>query len=146
MRVLTLQREAQRVARARTESRVMLATPPGDLHAVALRMVGNLLREAGYDVMMLGADVPIHALAHSARRHEPEVICLSATMPQSTERFLQSIREVRSDAPGVGFVMGGRALNPTIIGRLRSEPRLHLCTRRLGGRGSGRRARQEGRP
>ena len=36
----------------------MLATPAGELHVVALRMTGNLLLDAGYDVMMLGPDVP----------------------------------------------------------------------------------------
>ena len=128
-RVLTLQREAQRVASARPEHRVMLATPSGDLHVVALRMVGNLLHEGGYDVMMIGGDVPIHALAHAAQRHDPDAICVSATMPVSADRLVQSIRDVRSLTPGVGFVVGGRGLNPAVAGRLRSEPRVHLCTR-----------------
>ena len=44
----------------------MLATPAGELHVVALRMIGNLLRDAGYDVVMLGADVPAEALAAAA--------------------------------------------------------------------------------
>ena len=44
-------------------------------------MTGNLLADAGYDVVMLGPDVPADALADSAARHEAAVICLSATMP-----------------------------------------------------------------
>ena len=62
----------------------MLATPAGELHVVALRMVDNLLGEAGYDVVMLGPDVPAADLAAAAGRHEPHVICLSATMPGGT--------------------------------------------------------------
>ena len=58
IRVLALQREAQRVAHARREQQILLAAPAGELHVVALRMLGGLLRESGYDVMMLGADVP----------------------------------------------------------------------------------------
>jgi methanogenic corrinoid protein MtbC1 len=50
LRVLALEREAQRVARARGGHRVMLATPPGELHVVALRMVDSLLAAAGYNV------------------------------------------------------------------------------------------------
>src|SRR5689334_1926491 len=57
VRVLAL-REAHRVMRSRTGRRVLLATPTGELHVVALRMVENLLRDAGYDVVMLGPDVP----------------------------------------------------------------------------------------
>ena len=40
----------------------MLAAPAGEQHIVALRMVDNLLRNAGYDVAMLGSDVPGEAL------------------------------------------------------------------------------------
>src|ERR1700759_5787200 len=68
VRVLALQREAQRVARDRAGHRVMLATPPGELHVVALRMVENLVRWAGYDVVMLGTDVPAPVLAGAAER------------------------------------------------------------------------------
>src|SRR3954462_6018900 len=51
-RVLALQREAERLAISRGAHRVMLATPAGELHVVALRMIANLLGEAGYDVLM----------------------------------------------------------------------------------------------
>lgn len=86
LRVLALQREAKRLQRARRRHRVMLATPSGELHVVALRMVADLLREAGYQVVMLGADVPAHALAGAAARHEPDVLCLSCTMPARRTR------------------------------------------------------------
>ena len=71
LRVLALQREAQRVASNRAGRSVMLAAPSGELHVVALRMVANLLRDGGYTVIMLGADVPPHALAAAATRHQP---------------------------------------------------------------------------
>ena len=111
IRVLALQREAQRVAQARVRHRVMLAAPAGDLHVVALRMVGNLLRDAGYDVVMLGADVPAEALGASARRHRPDVICLSATMPEGATRC--SARSTRCSGnfpePGSSSVGGDSA-------------------------------------
>ncbi|MFX8331617.1 cobalamin B12-binding domain-containing protein, partial [Acinetobacter baumannii] len=78
VRVLALQREAHRVAESRREHRVILATPPGEQHVVALRMVANLLRGAGYDVLMLGADVPGESLAEAAERYGADIICMSA--------------------------------------------------------------------
>ncbi len=110
LRVLALQREAQRVARARGGHRVILATPPGELHVVALRMVDSLLAAAGYNVLMLGADVPARALGGSARRHQPDVICLSATNPGRTEQVMRCVDEVRAERPCVGFVVGGRGI------------------------------------
>ena len=125
LRVLALQREAQRVANARADHRVLLAAPSGELHVVALRMIGNLLRDAGYDVVMLGADVPAQALAASASRHQPDVICFSATMPGGGDKVLISIHEVQQEWPAAGFVIGGSGLSS----RVRSRPGIEVCHR-----------------
>jgi MerR family transcriptional regulator, light-induced transcriptional regulator len=124
IRVLALQREAQRVSRARSDRRVMLATPAGEQHSIALRMVGDLLRDAGYHVVMLGTDVPPGALAASARRHEPDVICLSSTMA-GADQVLVSIHEIQREWSPAGFVVGGRGLTS----RLRARPGIGVCER-----------------
>lgn len=123
VRVLALQREAQRVAYARADHRVMLATVPGELHVVALRMVENLVRGAGYHVVMLGADVPAPTLAVAARQHQVDVLCLSSTMPGRRDEMLAVIDEVRQVWPEAAFVLGGRGL--TIEDQMR--PQVHLC-------------------
>ena len=125
LRVLALQREAQRVARARGGHRVMLAAPSGELHVVALRMIGNLLRDAGYDVVMLGADVPAEALAAAARRHEPDVICLSVDDAGGADRVLISMHEVQQERPARGSSSAGAALTS----RVRSRPGVEVCRR-----------------
>lgn len=110
IRVLALQREAQRVAQRRSDRRVMLAAPAGELHIVALRMVDELLRDAGYDVVMLGADVPAEVLGTAARRYTPAVICLSSTMPGGAREVVSSIDEVQRQMPAASFVIGGRGV------------------------------------
>ncbi len=109
---------------AGAEHRVLLATPAGELHVIALRMAGNLLREAGNDVVMLGADVPAHALAAAAKRLQPDVICLSTTM-DAGDQVLLSIHAVQQQAPAVAFVVGGRGLTP----RVRPRSGLDVCER-----------------
>ncbi len=125
LRVLALQREAHRVAGARGGYTVMLATPPGESHVVALRMVRSLLAAAGYNALMLGADVPANALAAAARRHQPDVICLSATMRGQTERLLSCVDGVHAERPSLGFVLGGRGIS--VEGQLRHG--VHVCAR-----------------
>jgi methanogenic corrinoid protein MtbC1 len=125
LRVLALQREAHRVARARGDYKVMLATPPGERHAVALRMVHSLLAAAGYKALMLGADVPADALGDAARRHRPDVICLSATIRSRTQHVLSCVDRVQAERPSVGFVLGGRGI--TVEGQLRHG--VHVCSR-----------------
>ena len=125
LRVLALQREARRVASSRAGLSVMLAAPSGEHHVVALRMVANLLRDAGYTVVMLGADVPPHALAASAGQHEPDVICLSATMPGGDDQVLIAISAVQAQLPGARYVIGGRGLTS----RIRQQPGIGVCER-----------------
>jgi MerR family transcriptional regulator, light-induced transcriptional regulator len=125
LRVLALQREARRTARGREGHKVLLAAPEGEAHVVALQMVGNLLRDAGYSVLMLGGDVPLEALAESAARHEPEVICLSATMPSASDRLTIAIHEIQRSWPGAGYLLGGRGISS----RLRPRPGIQLCRR-----------------
>ena len=125
LRVLALEREARRLRRDRGDHRVMLAAPAGELHVVALRMIGDLVRDAGYDVVMLGADVPPAALAASASRHRPHVICLSSTMPGGGDQVLVAIHEVQQTWSGAGFVIGGRGLTS----RVRTLPGIDVCKR-----------------
>ena len=125
IRVLALQREAQRVAQARRDHRVMLAAAPGERHVVALRMAANLLRDAGYGVVMLGADVPAHALGAAARRLEPDVICLTLTMHHGADELLGAIAAVQQEWPSARFIVGGRGLTV----RIQPQSMLGICGR-----------------
>jgi methanogenic corrinoid protein MtbC1 len=77
-------------------------------------MVAYLLREAAYDVVMLGADVPALALAVSAGRLEPAVVCLTSTMPGGGDQVLIAIHEVQRLCPGTGYLIGGRGLTSRV--------------------------------
>ena len=125
LRVLALQRETQRTVLARKGRKALLAAPAGEHHTVALQMISNLLRDAGYTVLMLGPDVPAEALAEAACRHEPEVICLTATMPDVSDRVMLTIHEVERGWAGAGYIIGGNGLSP----RLRPRPGMHVCKR-----------------
>jgi methanogenic corrinoid protein MtbC1 len=125
LRVLALQREAHRLRVERGSRRVLLAAPAGERHVVALSMVANLLADARYHVLMLGADVPIDALAAAAVRHRSDVVALTATMASSEDQMLVAIRAVEQACPGAGIVIGGRA----VTSRLRGRPGIEACTR-----------------
>ena len=114
LRTLALQREALRLQGGRREHLVMLASPSGELHVVALKMADNLLREAGYDAVMVGADVPAQALATAARRYRPDVLCLSSTMAGGTDQVLLTIYEVQQACPAAAYIVGGRGVTSRV--------------------------------
>jgi methanogenic corrinoid protein MtbC1 len=103
----------------------MLATPTGEQHVLALRMVADLLREVGCQVVMLGPDVPSDALAAAARAHAPHAVVLSSTIPGGADQLMIAIYEVQREFPTTGFVIGGRA----VTSRLRSLPGIGVCER-----------------
>ena len=125
LRVLALHREVTRVAQDRQGHQIMLATPAGELHTIALRMVGELLRGAGYPIVMLGANVPAHALVACVKRHRPDVLCLSATMPEMSGPMSRAIDQVREAVPSVQFVIGGGTLKAGPLAR----PGVVVCQR-----------------
>jgi methanogenic corrinoid protein MtbC1 len=107
VRILVLQREAFRVARRRARDRIMLAGMEGEHHVVGLQMAGDLLAHAGYEVRLLGPDVPIDSLAAIVRKHSPRVFALTATMPDPGALVPLAVDELRRANPHVAVVVGG---------------------------------------
>ena len=109
-RVLALQREAFRVAERRAHEPVMLAAVEGEQHVLGLEMAGSLLEHAGFDVRMLGADLPIESLEAIVERHRPVVFGFTVTMPAARELLPLAIDEVRRASPSIGVIVGGQGL------------------------------------
>jgi methanogenic corrinoid protein MtbC1 len=86
-------------------------------------MAAALLEGAGYEVQLLGGDVPVESLAEIAVRHRPAIVALSVTMPDSAallDSTIHHLREVRQDA---GIIVGGSG----VPARLRDMPGLSVC-------------------
>ena len=107
MRVLALQREAFRVAQRRARHTILLAAVQGERHVIGLRMAGNLLTAAGYDVRCLGADVPVDALGAIAARLMPAVVGLTVTMAEFAPLLPETIATVQRTDPPAAVVVGG---------------------------------------
>jgi serine phosphatase RsbU (regulator of sigma subunit)/methanogenic corrinoid protein MtbC1/putative methionine-R-sulfoxide reductase with GAF domain len=94
-----------------TGGRVLVATPPGELHAMPAFVVAEVLRLSGFEVVYLGADVPLDAMAAAIRRTPGLVgICLSGTVVPSAV-MAQAVAVAKEAAPaGVDVFAGGRAV------------------------------------
>ena len=110
VRVITLQREAFRVARRRAGRGVVLAGIEGERHVVGLEMAGSLLLHAGYDVRMLGADLPVAAIAAAVERHRPAVVGFTAATPETAVHLPDAVGEVRVASATTGILVGGRGV------------------------------------
>jgi methanogenic corrinoid protein MtbC1 len=96
--------------------RAMLAAVEGEHHALGLRMSADLLEEAGYQTIYLGADVPTEALLRAIEALSPSLLGLSATMPASRVRLEDLVATVREEHPRLALLIGGQASRSPRIG------------------------------
>jgi len=69
----------------KSTGKAVIGTVKGDLHDIGKNLVGMMLEGAGFEVVDLGTDVSPSGFVDAVRKHEPDVVGLSAllttTMP-----------------------------------------------------------------
>jgi corrinoid protein of di/trimethylamine methyltransferase len=60
--------------------KVVIATVQGDIHDIGKSLVATTLAASGFEVIDLGADVPIAEIVKTAYREEADIICTSALL------------------------------------------------------------------
>jgi methanogenic corrinoid protein MtbC1 len=98
------------------QGRALLAAVEGEQHALGLRMAADLLEDAGYDTVYLGADVPTRALMQAVDTFSPDLVALTATMETLAPRLEAVAGELRRAHPKLGLLIGGQAASPRIDG------------------------------
>jgi methanogenic corrinoid protein MtbC1 len=96
--------------------RVMLAAVEGEQHVLGLRMAADVLEDAGFETIYLGADVPIGALMQALDSLSPNLLALSATMPELAPVLDQVAAAVQRTHPRLGLLVGGQAASPRVAG------------------------------
>jgi excisionase family DNA binding protein len=90
---------------------VILASAPGELHALPVAIAANLLRWRGFDVAELGADTPAEALV-DAVTSEPDLVAVgvACTSSKAIRSVRRAIALVHQASPGVPVLLGGAAI------------------------------------
>jgi MerR family transcriptional regulator, light-induced transcriptional regulator len=116
LRLLGVLREVHRAEQDRLETTVLLCAPEGERHVVGLLMAADLLEDSGYNIVLAGADVPEDLLARLLAQHRPDLLGLTATMPESASGLRANVA-LAHDAGITGILLGGaiagRALDPS---------------------------------
>lgn len=98
------------------QGRVLLAAVEGEQHALGLRMAADILDDAGFHTIYLGADVPTGALRQAISSFSPDRLVLSATMPDLAPRLAEVSGSLRKEHPRMGLMVGGQAASPHAAG------------------------------
>jgi methanogenic corrinoid protein MtbC1 len=109
--------------------RVMLAAVEGEQHALGLRMAADVLEDAGFHTIYLGADVPTDALLQAVAGLSPDLLGLGVTMPELAPRLREVVAAVRKAHPKLTMLVGGQAAFPpdegALVADLEALPGLH---------------------
>lgn len=102
---------ARHPRRGRRRGTVVIAAPSGDRHALAVALAADALRQAGYFVVEVGADLPPASFAAAVERarEQPNLraFVLTVTMPGLDTRVRRAVAAVRAVAPELPIVVGG---------------------------------------
>ncbi|MGN6585868.1 MAG: cobalamin B12-binding domain-containing protein [Solirubrobacterales bacterium] len=111
--------------------RAMFAAVEEEQHALGLRMAADLLEDAGYQTIYLGADVPGEALMQAIATLSPELLGLSATMPECAPRLEEVVARVRSEHPRLSLLVGGQATASRQVREVEPVNDLELLSERV---------------
>lgn len=89
--------------------RILAAAPPGEEHVLGLLTLTLLLRRSGWDVVYLGADVPLEEMSQTIAAIEPDLIILAAQQLHAAANLLAMARVAEQEGVPLGF--GGRVFN-----------------------------------
>ncbi|HVN71664.1 MAG TPA: homocysteine S-methyltransferase family protein, partial [Desulfomonilia bacterium] len=89
------------------KGRILLATVKGDIHDIGKNIVALMLKNNGFEVIDLGKDVPHEVLVESARKHNPDIVGLSALMTTTMANMQEAISRMRDSGMTCDVMVGG---------------------------------------
>ncbi len=104
-RMLARISSAQPPARSNGRTAV-LGCAANNWHTIGLRMLADYLRQQGWKVIFLGANVPTEAFSRSVGQHQAHVVMVSSSS-ESIQEARTLIKELKSTYPAAVLALGG---------------------------------------
>jgi methanogenic corrinoid protein MtbC1 len=89
--------------------RTLIACPPQEVHTLGPLMLQLLLRRGGWDVIYLGANVPIGAIENTIQSTKPHLVILAAQQLRTAANLLDMAHAIQQEGRSMAF--GGGVFN-----------------------------------
>jgi DNA-binding transcriptional MerR regulator/methylmalonyl-CoA mutase cobalamin-binding subunit len=89
--------------------RILVVCPPHEEHTFSPLLITLLLRRYGWDVVYLGADVPLHRLEMTIATTRPQLVIISAQQLYTAAKLLEMAQLLQQE--GVPMAFGGSIFN-----------------------------------
>ncbi|MCM1267601.1 MAG: homocysteine S-methyltransferase family protein [Bacteroidales bacterium] len=89
---------------------VVIATVEGDIHDIGKNLVALMLKNYGFHVIDLGKDVPKETIIAEAKKHNAQVIALSALMTTTMQQMRHVIAYAKEQQVDAKIIVGGAVI------------------------------------
>lgn len=97
------------------KAKVVTHTAEGDIHDIGQVIVNALLNAAGFEVINLGADVPVDAVVEACKLHNPVMLTGTALMTTTMTAFPKIAEKLKELGLNIPFVCGGGAVSEEYV-------------------------------
>jgi methanol corrinoid protein len=92
------------------KAKVVTHTAEGDIHDIGQVIVNALLNANGFEVIDLGADVPIDKVVAACKEHRPIMVTGTALMTTTMTAFPKIAHQLKAAGLDIPFICGGGAV------------------------------------
>lgn len=89
---------------------VVIATVEGDIHDIGKNLVALMLKNYGFHVIDLGKDVQKETIIEEAKKHNAQVIALSALMTTTMQQMRHVIEYAKKEQVDAKIIVGGAVI------------------------------------
>ncbi len=97
------------------KGKVVTHTAEGDIHDIGQVIVNALLNANGFEVVDLGADVPVDKVVEACRTHNPVMVTGTALMTTTMTAFPKIATQLKRLNLNIPFVCGGGAVSEEYV-------------------------------
>lgn len=97
------------------KAKVITHTAEGDIHDIGQVIVNALLNANGFDVINLGADVPVDKVVSACKEHRPVMVTGTALMTTTMTAFPKIAHQLKAAGLTIPFVCGGGAVSEEYV-------------------------------
>ncbi len=97
------------------KAKVVTHTAEGDIHDIGQVIVNALLNANGFEVVNLGADVPIDKVVAAVKEHRPVMVTGTALMTTTMTAFPKIAHQLKTAGIEIPFVCGGGAVSEEYV-------------------------------
>jgi methanol corrinoid protein len=97
------------------KAKVITHTAEGDIHDIGQVIVNALLSASGFEVINLGADVPVEVVVENCRIYKPIMLTGTALMTTTMTAFPKIAAKLQELEFNIPFVCGGGAVSEEYI-------------------------------